>query len=114
MDCQAFDSLPHRSLLAKLEAYGIRGTLGVCIKDLLTGRKQCMSVSGALLSLAEVLSGIPQGSILGPLLFILFVNDIPEAVHGYIQKLTNDTKVYRDMCLATNQHHLQVNLDALD
>ena len=80
------------------------------------------SVNVALSSLSEVLSVIPQGSVLGPLLFILVVNDMPEAVYiyiyiyiyGYIQMFPDDTKVYREMCSATDQHHLQVDLDALE
>jgi len=77
-------------------------------------RKHRVSENGGLSRLAEVLSGILQISVFGQLLFIQFVNDTPEAVHGYIQMFADDTKVYREMCSATDQHHLQANLDALE
>jgi len=57
-------------------------TLGAWITDVLTGRKQPVSVNGALSGLGEVLRGIPQGSVLGPLLYILFVSYISWGVHG--------------------------------
>ena len=91
---KAFDSVPHRSLLIKLKAYRLTNTLYAWIIDFLTSRNQRMSVNGAFSSLTEVLSGIPQGSVLWQLLYILFANNMPEVVHGYIQMLAYDTMVY--------------------
>ena len=63
--------------------------------------------------MAEVLSGIPQGSVLGPLLFILFVNDMPDVVHSYIQMFADDTKVFKEIASPQDSHDLQSDLDAL-
>ena len=75
---KAFDSVPHRRLLIKLESYDIQGNLLNWIEDFLIGRRQRVVVNGAPSSWAPVNSGIPQGSVLGPLLFICYVNDMPE------------------------------------
>ena len=72
-----------------------------------------MSVNGVLSSLVKVLIATPHSSVLGALFFILFVNDMPEAVHGCIQIFVYDAKFYREMCSATDQRHLQAGLDAL-
>ena len=81
---KCFDSVPHERLLLKLRQYGIQGKLWCWIADFLKGRKQQVSIEGCLSILAMVLSGIPQGSVLGPLLLIIFVNEMPDLVHSSI------------------------------
>ena len=78
MDFQkAFDKVPYNRLLLKLHCYGIRGQVLNFISDFLHHRKQRVIVHKAESQWENVLSGIPQGSILGPLLFIIFINDLP-------------------------------------
>ena len=73
---KAFDTLPHQRLLNKLKAYGIVGDINDWIRALLTRHTHRVIVNSSLSSLLEVLSGISQGSVLGQILFLLFINDL--------------------------------------
>ena len=92
---KAFDSVPHERLLKKVEAYGIRGSLLQWIKNFLSNRKQRVSLGGKLSNWQDVTSGIPQGSVLGPLLFTIFINDMPEAVDSYMKLFADDAKIFK-------------------
>ena len=110
---KCFDSVPHERLLLKLRQYGIQGKLWCWISDFLKGRKQQVSIEGCLSILTMVLSGIPQGSVLGPLLFIIFVNEMPDLVHSGILMFADDTKLFTEIHNEEDVKRLQTDLTAL-
>jgi len=93
---KAFDSVVHSKLLAKLKHYGTHPLLLLWINSFLSARTQQVRVSSSLSGIAPVISGVPQGSVLGPVLFILFINDISSCIpDGVILKLyADDAKLY--------------------
>ena len=92
---KAFDSVPHQRLLKKIYGYGIRGNLYNSIYDFLTNRRQRVVMNSAKIRVGQyILSGIPQESVLGPLLFLLYINDLPSVVQSYIKIFADDTKLF--------------------
>ena len=110
---KAFDSVPHQRLLAKLTAHGIGGHVLRWIGDWLNGRKQRVVVNGCASTWKDVTSGVPQGSILGPLLFIVFINDIDYNIVSTLSKFADDTKAYRSVENTERAFTLQDDLHKL-
>ena len=91
---KAFDKVPHVRLLTKLKAIGVNGPILNFISDFLSQRKQRVGVGDSFSCWVDVKSGIPQGSLLGPLLFIIFINDLPDTFHNNCKLFADDTKIY--------------------
>ena len=92
---KAFDSVPHQRLIQKLSSFGIHGKTLLWIKDFLRNRTQQVVLNGQKSGSILVTSGVPQGSVLGPLLFTMFVNDIPSIVSSPTFMFADDTKIFR-------------------
>jgi hypothetical protein len=107
---KAFDSVPHERLLVKMEAYGIVGPILRWVREFLSGRIQRVRVGVVVSSSAKVLSGIPQGSILGPILFTIFINDLPQCIQSTCKIFADDTKIYG---AASNSSIIQGDIDNL-
>lgn len=90
---KAFDKVPHRRLMVKVRALGIRGRVAQWLEEWLRGRKQRVMVSGTASAWSDVTSGVPQGSVLGPLLFLIYINDIDISLVTRISKFADDTKL---------------------
>eukprot|EP00057_Strongylocentrotus_purpuratus_P004120 XP_003728072.1 PREDICTED: RNA-directed DNA polymerase from mobile element jockey-like [Strongylocentrotus purpuratus] len=110
---KAFDTVPHRRLLYKLKHNGIRGHILNWIEGFLTGRRQRVVLRNGTSRWRSVTSGVPQGSILGPLLFLIFVNDIPDMVLTTAKMFADDTKIYRQITSKDDCDILQRDLNAL-
>ena len=111
--CKAFDSVPHLRLIYKFQQLGIRGNLLQWIKAFLIGRRQRVILRNGASSWRDVISGVPQGTILGPMFFLLFVNDMPDVVSSTAKMFADDTKLYRNIYSANDCKDLQEDLNAL-
>ena len=91
---KAFDSVVHSKLIAKLLSYGLSIMLVEWINSFLVGRSQFVRIGSSISNYCDVLSGVPQGSVLGPILFIIYVNDIPRGRGIELKLFADDTKLY--------------------
>ena len=110
---KAFDSVPHKRLVKKLEKYGITGNLLKWLKNFLYERKQRVVINGKSSKWSDVLSRIPQGSILGPLLFIIYISDLPGVVGSVCKLFADDCKLYRNIESEADMMELQEDIERL-
>ncbi len=103
----------HRKLLHQLSMYGIRGPLLQWFTPFLIGRKQKVILNGAASSWRDVISGVPQGTILGPVMFLFYVNDIPNHAKSTTKLFADACKLYRDIRTRDDCALLQDDLDSL-
>jgi len=111
---KAFDCVHHGLLLHKLTNYGVTGKTQNWIKAFLTDRQQQVLVEGEKSRPAKVVSGVPQGTVLGPILFLLFINDIPLNVKSQIRLFADDCLLYRQITSLADQIQLQTDLTELE
>ena len=111
---KAFDTVAHRRLLGKLSSYGIGGKLHDWVREFVTGRTQIVRVNGSSSKPADVLSGIPQGSVLGPLLFVIYINDITDNLKSDSLLYADDTKIFRRIKSKEDAEKLQSDLNMLE
>ena len=110
---KAFDKVNHSLLLHKLHHYGVQGSINQWIQSFLRDRTQAVVVEGAVSDSAEVKSGVPQGSVLGPCLFLAYINDLPDRLTSLTRLFADDTAVYRLVSTIQDQDQLQKDLQTL-
>ena len=110
---KAFDKVDHKILLSKLRNMGIQGKIYQWIESFLCNRQQHIIVDGEISESAEVKSGVPQGTVLGPVLFLLFINDITEAIqYADIQIFADDCKLTLKIENQSDHQKLQRDIEA--
>ena len=108
---KAFDKVSHEKLLLKLHHCGVRGQVLHWIKAFLSIRSQTVILESEKSSQVTVTSGVPQGSVLGPILFLVFINDLPEHIKSNVRLFADDTAVN---LAVSNLEHVQILQEALD
>ena len=108
---KAFDKVPHQRLLIKLKSHGMGESVVNWVRDWLSGRKQRVVVEGDESIWRPVISGVPQGSVLGPILFLIYINDLENEIGSNILKFADDTKMFRRVESQEDRHQLQVDLN---
>ena len=110
---KAFDTVAHQRLIKKLQQIGFGGNLIKWLSSFLTDRSMRVTINGSRSSWVNILSGVPQGSVLGPLLFLLFVNDLPDWIKTNIRMFADDTKIWTRISGGNDSEALQQDLDSL-
>ena len=110
---KAFDSVPHERLMTKLKGYGITGNIFNWVKDFLSDRTQYVSINGVRSEKGLVTSGVPQGSVLGPTLFIYFINDLPTVTSCPNKIFADDTKAHKGIKTMDDNELLQNAINAM-
>ena len=110
---KVFDKVPHSRLMSKLNYYDIRSRTHNWVESFLNDRQQCVVLDGCSSSTVSVLSGVPQDTVLGPTLFLIFINDLPEYVSSSVRLFADDCVLYREIRNVQDAIILQNDLKAL-
>ena len=111
---KAFDTVPHQPLMAKLTGLELDHTILCWLQDYLSYRSQTVVAGGETSDPLPVVSGVPQGSVLGPLLFLLYINDLPSAVSGYVNLFADDVLLYHVISSAEDYTVLQEMVSSIE
>lgn len=113
----AFDTVWHKRLIQKCKSLGIHGAVLAFLNDYLRDRSQCVTIDGELSTCLPVTAGVPQGSILGPILFLIYINDLPAAVESISLLFADDCTLLQLIPNPSNRHEaadvLQRDLNAV-
>ena len=110
---KAFDTVPHKRLIKKLAGYNISGNVLRWISEFLNNRTQRVFVQNCYSEWAKVTSGVPQGSVLGPVLLALYVNEIPDLVKSTMKMYADDSKLFGKASTEADTLQIQEDLDVL-
>ena len=111
---KAFDVVPHQRLVLKLYYYGIRDNTLIWIQNFLASRSQEVVVEGEKSKVGQVTSGVPQGSVLGPTLFLVYINDLGDNLKAKVRLFADDTVLYQTIHGQEDVDSLQADLQKLE
>ena len=110
---KAFDKVSHQKLLLKLHKYGIRGPTLKWIQAFLSDRTPTVVIENEKSDTVPVTSGVSQGSVFGPILFLIYINDLPDTTKSKVRLFADDTAIYLAVSNLEDAHILQQDFDRL-